>query len=313
MLNDFLLVAGQVLTLFLMMSVGFVLTRRGKLTQDTLSQMSHLLLYIVAPSVVIDSLLAAECTPELVHSILRCLLALVVTYGMYMLLAMLLFRKAPADTRDTMRFAVVYGNTGFMGLPLVQGILGNEALIYCTVSLAVFNITSWTHGAVLMGGRANASLKKAVANPGVIGCAIGFLLFFAGVELPAPVNNAIGFMGSMNTPLAMVVIGGQMAQANLGETFRKPMLYGVSAVKLVAFPLITALVLLPLGLSSEAYCTLVILSACPTAGVTGIFAQNFRRDTAAAAQQITLSTLLSIATLPVLALLARTLCGGLPS
>ena len=309
MLTDFLIVMGQVLTLFLMMAVGFFFAKRGQLTSAALSQMSHVLLYVVAPCVIIDSLLKAQPSPELIHSILMCTAALLLTYALYMLLAAPFFPKKDPDTRDTLRFGMVYGNTSFMGLPLIQGVLGSGALIYCTVSMAVFSITTWTHGAILMGGKENASVKKAILNPGVIGCVIGFIFFFSGLRLPSPVATAIDYLADLNTPLAMLVIGGQMASSNLAETFRKPTLYAASAVKLLAFPLLTALVLLPFGLNSLTYSTLVILSACPTAGVTGIFAQSFRRDTATAAQMITLSTLLSIATLPLLALLARTLNG----
>ncbi len=309
MLNDILIVVGQVFTLFLMMAVGFFLAKQGWLHIQTLSQMSHLLLYIVAPCVIVDALLKAERTPELTQSLLQCALALAVTYAIYMLLAVFLFCRKSPDTRDTLRFGMIYGNTSFMGLPLIQGVLGEAALVYCTVSMAAFNITTWTHGAILMGGRENASLKKAVFNPGVIGCAIGFLLFFSGMKLPAPVATAVDYVADLNTPLAMVIIGGQMAASNLGETFRKLTLYAASAVKLILFPLITALALLPFGLNSLAYSTLVILSACPTAGATGIFAQNFRRDSVTAAQLITLSTLLSILSLPLMALVARVLGG----
>ena len=304
MLNNLLLVAGQVLTLFLLMAVGFFFTKRGTFTSASLSAMSQLLMYVVAPCIVIKSLMGEECTPEMTSSILLCLLALVATYVVYAILSTPLYPRLGADKRDTLRFAVIYGNTGFMGLPLVQGVLGDRAMIFCVLGLAAFNVATWTHGVVLMGGKEHASAKKAILNPGVIGCVIGFTLFFTGFKLPSPVADAVGHLGNMNTPLAMVVIGGQMASANLGETFRRKDLYGASALKLLALPVLTGAMLLPLKLPVEAFSTLVILSACPTAGITGIFAQSFRRDTVTSAQLITLSTLLSILTLPVVAVAA---------
>ena len=141
MLSDFLIVFGQVVTLFLLMGVGYLLAKRGHLGAKTQGQLSHLLLYIVAPCIVIDSL-QVPCTPELLHALGICALALVGTYVLYMLLAQPLYPKTPVDTRDTMRFAVVYGNIGFMGLPLIQSVLGSDALIYCMVALAFFNIVT---------------------------------------------------------------------------------------------------------------------------------------------------------------------------
>lgn len=308
MVHNLLLIAGQVVTLFLLMAVGFFFAKRGMLTGDGVAQMTHLLLYVVAPCVVIDSLAGAERTPELIRSILWCLPALAVSYLVYALLSQFLYPNLPPDTRACLRMGTVYGNTGFMGIPLISGVLGQGALPYCTVALGVFNVVSWTHGAILMGGRENASLKKAVLNPGVIGCAVGYFLFFSGLALPGPIGSTMGYLAGLNTPLAMVVIGAQMAESDLPRTFRRGDLWLASLAKLAALPALTMVLLLPFRLSALAYQTLVILSACPTAGVTSIFAQRFNRDPASAAQLVTLSTLLSIATLPVAAVLAAAVC-----
>ena len=112
-----------------------------------------------------------------------------------------------------------------------------------------------------------------------------------------------------NTPLAMVVIGGQMAGADLGMVFRDKKLYLASATKLLAAPLLAAAVLLPFRLDWTVFTAMVILTGCPTAGICSLFAQSMGKDTAMAARQVTLSTLLCIATLPPVAVLAQTLAG----
>lgn len=302
-LDLILLVAGQVFTLFLLMAVGFILTKGGKLSSDGCSQMSHLLMYMVMPCTTISALQQNPYSPELARVILMTFLACALCYAAYILLTGPLFRRRSPDERDVLRFSVIYGNTGFMGLPLVMGIFGAESVIYCAIYGTMFSISSWTHGVALMGGRENISLKKAFFNPGTIGCAIGFTLFFARLQLPAPIGAAVTHLGNMNTPLAMIIIGAQMASANLLSTFRQRRLYLSSALKLFALPLLTAVILVPFRLSEIAYSTVVLLAATPAAGLTGIFAQNFRRDTATAtaAQSVSLSTLLSILTLPIMA------------
>ena len=117
------------------------------------------------------------------------------------------------------------------------------------------------------------------------------------------------FMGSMNTPLAMVIIGGQMARSDILAVIKKPKLYLTAAIKLIFVPALTVFLLLPLKLSPLSYCACVVLSACPTAGITSMFAQMFKRDEATAAQMVTLSTLLSIITLPIFAVIARQISG----
>lgn len=306
MLHEFLVVAGSVATLFLMMAVGYFFAKKGMLGQQALSQMSNLLLKVVAPCVMIGAL-QVDFSTELLKTLGTALAVLAGLYVLYGVLVHFLFRKQPDQTGAPLRFGVMFGNIGFMGLPLISAVLGDEALIFCVVALAVFNIANWTYGAVLMGEP--VSVKKAVINPGVIGTAIAVALFLLRIRLPGPVLSAVNYLGDLNTPLAMVVIGGQMASANLLATFKERRLYLATALKLVVVPLLTLAVLLPFGLDPMLALTVVILAACPTAGVTSMFSQMFHKDTAMAAQLVTLSTLLSIVTLPIMALLARQLVG----
>lgn len=304
--SDFFVVAGSVVSLFLMMAVGFVLTRRGILEQSALSQLSQLLLKVVAPCIVISSL-QTDFSPELLTRIGMTLLALVLLYAAYALLVRFLFSKQPEDSRCSLRFGVMFGNVGFMGLPLATAALGQEAVIYCAVNLALFNAANWTYGVHLMGQP--VSPRRALLNPGVLGALAGCALFLLRIRLPGPVLSAVEYMGDLNTPLAMVVIGGQMAAADLPATFRNRKLYWAAALKLIVIPLLSLLLLLPFRSDGMLFLTLAILAGCPTAGATSMFAQLFQKDTATAAQLVTLSTLLSVVTLPLMALIARQFAG----
>lgn len=309
MLDALLVVGGSVLTLFLLMSVGFVFGRMGLLSDAALSQVSRVLLYVVTPCIMLTSF-EVERTPENQAQLVTTLIAMAGVYALYMVLSAFLFPREGEAHRGIMRFAAVYGNTGFMGLPLIQSTLGDGAMMAAVVGLAVFNATSWTQGRALMGGRSEVSLKKVALNPGILGFAGGLLLYFTQWRLPGPVDSAVGYLGSMNTPLAMVVIGGQMAQADLAQVFSTKKLYLVSAVKLLIVPLLTAAVLLPFRIDPTVYVAAVILAGCPSAGATGLFAQSMGKDAAFGARQVTLSTLLCIITLPIMAVLAQLLAAG---
>ena len=306
MLESLLLVAGQVLTLFLLMGIGFLLARIGKLTEKAVSELSFLVLYIVIPSAIIQSF-QVERTAELIRTLLMGGAVMAVFYGIHLAVGQLCYRKQPLDIRGPMRFSQVYCNTGFMGLPLLSAILGEEALIFGGLAIVMFNLFQWTHGVRIMGGR--VSLKSTLVNPGTVGLAVGLFLFLTGWRFPGPVSKAIGYVSDLNTPLAMMVVGAQMARADLKSTFTRPILYGSALYKLAAAPAIVLLVLLPLKVDPILFCACVILNATPTAGVTGMLAQTYGRDTVVSAQTVTLSTLLSILTLPVFATLARTLTG----
>ena len=111
--------------------------------------------------------------------------------------------------------------------------LGESAVIFAVVATVTFNLFQWTHGVILMGGQKKISVRQALVNPGTIGLAVGLTLFLSGMRLPSMVDSAVNFLGDLNTPLAMVVIGGQMASTDLGRTFRRPDLYASSILKLI--------------------------------------------------------------------------------
>ena len=311
MLNEFLVVGGSVLTLFLMMAVGFFLGKLGMLSRQTLSQLSTLLLYIVSPAIMIETFASTERTDATVAALCAAGAVMAGTYLLNMLLIAPWFRRQ-RDDRGVMRFAAVYGNTGFMGIPLIRSVLGESGMLITVVALAVFNISIWTHGAYLIGGRARVSLKKAFLNPGVIGFAIALAFFALQIRLPAPLRNAVGFVADLNTPLAMIVIGGQMAAVELRSLFGDRRLYAVSSLKLLAVPLVTMLALLPFGLDPVTYTAAAILAGCPVAGATSLLCQLNGKDTALSAKLVFVSTALCIVTLPLIAMLAGQLRALIP-
>ena len=264
---------------------------------------------MVAPCIIIDSF-QTDYDPALLKTLALGVVVELVFFFLYAMIAKLFFRKEEPNVKLPFRFGSMYGNTGFMGLPLIQAILGNDALIFAVVALMVYNLVMWTHGYMMMSGSAKGfSIKNAVLNPGVLAVAAGLPLFLTHTTLPGPLHSAVSFLGSMNTPLAMVVIGAQMARADLKTTLRDKKLYEGAFVKLLLIPLFTAAALLPLRSNVLLYTATVILAATPSAGSTSMFAERFDRSPERAAQLVSLTTLLSIATLPVMAVLAETLAG----
>lgn len=306
MFENILVVAQQVGVLFMLMGVGFVLGKLDWIDEYTAGRMSRLLMYVVSPCTVIHSL-QVEFTAALMAALGAGCLILVGQYLVMILFSQLTFRKQPPERRSVLRFGQVYSNNVFMGLPLLQAVLGAQASVFVVPSMIMFNIFEWTHGVSIMGGKMSA--KKLLISPGMIGILIGMSLFVGQITLPMVFGKAVSYLAGMNTPLAMVIIGTQMARADLKSTFTNARLYLISASKLLLAPVVVILIMLPFraALDPEQFCALTILSAAPCAGMTSIFAQRYGRDTATAAQSVSLSTLLSLFTLPLFAALAQTM------
>lgn len=307
MIQDVITVGGSVVTLFLLMAVGFTLVKLKILTKPSLGQMSKLLMYLVCPAIMIDILMEETRNWETVQVMLVAGAVLAGTYVLNMVLIQACFRKKAPEQRGVLRFASIYGNTGFMGIPLIQAVLGDSGMLVAVTSLVVFNISTWTHGAILIGGKERASVKKALLNPGTIGFLIAVVLFAGGITLPGPVADAVGFVGSLNTPLAMIIIGGQMAAVDLKSILKDARLYVSAMLKLLVIPMISLLVLLPLGVEPIIVVAVTILAGCPTAGATSIMSEMMGKDASLAARLVTLSTIFCVITLPLVAAIARML------
>lgn len=301
MIESLLNVSEKVLFLFLLIGVGVVLARKKVVTETGASQMSAVLVNIVAPCVIIgafqidrDSLSLWELGVVGALSLLAGGVGIAVTY--------LFFRREPPPLKQVLRFGAIYPNSGFMGLPLIQAFLGGKGVIYASVFISVYNALTWTHGFLLMSGKGEKiSPVKAVFNPGTLGIFIGLPLFLFSIRLPDVLALAVDSMASLNTPVAMLCVGYYIASVSLKETVKDLRIYKVSLIRLVLTPAALFLLMLPLGLSYDIFATLIIEASTPCAAMTAIFAARFQRDAPYASKLVAVSTLLSVVTMPLFA------------
>lgn len=310
MVTSLLTVIPKVAQLFLMVGVGAVCFRVGMLTRRGVSQLTSLLLYLVAPCLIVSSLAGQGkgiAPSELVLSLVLAVLAHLLAIG----LSFLFFRREPAPRKRVLRFSLIYSNTGFMGIPLVQAVVGQEGVVYASVFIAVFNVFAWTHGYGLMSGGQNSGWKKAVLNPGVLALAVGLPLFFLGWELPELIRVPVDSFAALNTPLAMVVIGCNIARLSLKEMFSDRAVFFVSGLRLLLIPAVFLGAAFLCGPVPALLVSSVIQAAAPTAANTVLFANRFGGDDALAAKTVAVSSLFSVITLPVLVAIAQRISEGL--
>lgn len=305
----FTLILMQLIKMFLILILGFICYKIKLIDQKGNSALSNLLLMIVNPLLIIDCY-QMEYDPALVRGLLLSFLAAVIAHLLGIAIARILFssRKNPLYNLD--RFGAVYGNCGFMGIPLIYSILGDVGVFYLTAYLTVFNVLSWTHGLCLMEGKFSwKQLKKGLLSPMVIAVCIGLVLFFANIQFPAVIGDAVEYVTSMNTPLAMLIAGISLAQTDLKETFTDRRIYLVCFSKLILMPLATLAFLALVGLDTTVAYTILIASACPVATTLCMFAIRYDKDYMHASKAFALSSVLSILTIPAIVYVAGFLLG----
>ena len=302
-----LTVISKVGVMLLLILVGYVVSKKGMLTDRGTSEVNTLLLQIVTPCLIVNSFLTSEdslSAGELLLSVGTSALAI----GLSILLSRCFFRKEPEGRKKVLQFAAAFSNSGFMGLPLVEGIVGSKGVMYGSFFIVVFNIFCWTYGFRMMSGGQKMSLKVLLMNPGIIGLVFGLPIYFLDLHLPAVLSEPVGFLAALNTPLAMLVVGSYIAKVELHSFISDLAVYKSAALRLLVAPGIFLGLLLLIRPEPNLFVTSVIQAACPAAANTVLFSVQYKRDSALASKTVAVSTVLSIITIPLLTILAQMAC-----
>ncbi len=295
----------QVVIMFLLMLIGFILFRTKKLGVQGSKELGNILVYVIMPGVVINAYMtefSLEKLKGLAFAFVFSILALVLA----MIISAVLFKKHPIEN-----FGTAFSNAGFMGIPIVQAVLGSEAVFYVSAFVALLNLLQWTYGVfVITKDKRQISVKKIVTNPILISMVIGILLFLIPVEIPYVVSGTVSLVAGMNAPVAMISLGTYLAQTTLRQLVLDKTAWISTFVRLIVIPLMTLLVLTPLPESYQMLkMAILIVAATPVGSNVAIFAHIHNKDYTQAVKSVCLSTLCSLLSIPLIQAVAGWLWG----
>lgn len=292
---------GPVLSVFLLVITGWLLCRLRVLKEGGIEALTNLVLFVAIPCISVAKM-QQEASPELISD-----LAIMFFLGLALMFAcgvigFLCFRRAPDAQRGVLIHLSMFSNCGFMGYPIVMALLGEAYLIYAVVFNAAFNLLTWTVGVLLINRKSGVNLGKALLTPALFGSVFGMVLFLTGWRLPSFLQETVETLGSLTTPLSMLVIGARMCGQS-PRSFLNLRLWGVSLLRLAIFPMLTFGVALLLGLNPATRNALTLIIGMPCAAVTAMHAEYYGGDRVLASGCVTLSTALSLVSIPLLAML----------
>lgn len=301
-------VLNQVLVMFILIIIGYIAFKLKLVDITGNRQMTNILLYIIAPLVIIDAY-QMKYNQTLATNLLIAFGLGVVSHLIAIGISYLFVRKKGNEANAPIeRFAIIYSNCGFMALPLVSALFGAEGVFYASAYMTIFNLLSWTHGYIMMSGKADKStLKSAFLSPVILSVGVGLLLFFLKIPLPDVVKTSVSYMASLNTPLAMLVTGINLAQTDIFSAFKQLRCYYVMFLSCLLVPITAICVYLFLPLPQNIVLVNLVSTACPCAVTTILFSTKFGRDSAYASKILTLSNITSIVTIPLIVFLYQAL------
>ena len=290
----------QMISLFVMIFAGYASARAGLITPDFRRGLSSLVLSTAFPCCIVSAVLQSGGAPS---DMIVALGVSVAFFALMIALAAVLVCVVPTpkEERNLDQLLLVFTNLAFMGIPIIQALYGVEGVAMLSMFLLVFNFLVFTYGVMLLDGNGGINLKQLV-NPGVISALIALLFGLTGWRLPSPVESALASIGSINTPMAMMIIGASLAHSDIRAAFTNPRLYRVAFLRLIVMPLvfIGLALIVPINRMLAGLC--VIVAAMPIAGNCSMLSDIYTPEDMTSSHATIVSTLISGVTLPLLVL-----------
>ena len=257
--------------MFVLIMIGYVLCRKKLITLQGSGEMGKILLNVVIPCVIINSFWC-ERTAEKTATLLQGSVIAVVVMAVAVIISTLVY-----GLRDGVScFSSAFSNAGFIGIPLVQAVLGSSAVFYLSLMIVLVNVLQWTYGLyVLTGDKGKMKMSVVAKNPVVISVVAGVVIYLMNLPRFAFTDTLISSITAVNTPVAMLVTGVYLAQSPLSDIISDRRTWMVSILRLLVIPAVSLLVmkLFPFG-TQEMKVAIMIAAACPVGSNVSIFAQQ---------------------------------------
>lgn len=293
----------KMIVMFIILFVGIIAYKTKIITKEGNSTLSNVLLLVVNPALIFMSF-QVEYTQQLFLRLWMSIGFAVICHIIAILVSYIAINKKIKDF-EIERIATIYSNCGFIGIPIVSALFGQEGVFYLASYVAVFNIFLWTQGYMLMTGKTEKKvILKGILSPCVIASILGIFCFCFKIHIFTQAGEAFNHISDMNTPMAMIIAGVTMAQSNILKAIRNIRLYFVCFLKLLVVPIICAFVLKLFKADNIMTMTSIVEIACPVGASGTMFAIRYNRNAIYASELYTISTLFSALTLPLVIIIA---------
>ena len=301
-----LLLMNQIIQLFIMIFMGFIIVKAKLLKAEDSKILSVIVLYLIIPCVIINAF-QVDYTPQTVKGLLIALVGSVMTQVILLIVVSILGRVFHLNEVEVA--SIYYSNSGNLIVPIVMFILGKEWVLYGCVFMSVQLVFIWTHCKKIISRESTYDWRKIVLNINMISIAIGIILFLTRIHLPAIINNTLSAVGSMIGPASMIVTGMLFAGMDFKQIFANKRVYFVSFFRLIIVPVIALFLIKCSQLSTfssngNKLMLIVFLAIItPSASTVTQMCQVYENDSQYASAINVVTTLLAIVTMPLMVML----------
>lgn len=298
---DIRAVINQMLVLLILLIMGVIAAKTGVVDGEMNRRLTKFTLTIPQTCMILGSVLNVDLGLTLPR-ILWVLVLGCVMYGILILLGFLVPRifKAKADDRGLYSFMTIFGNTGFMGFPVVNAIYGPTALFYAALLNIHFNTLAYSLGISLVGNKGE-KMKidwRKLVNAPLVAAAISIIIVCFHIRVPQPVADAVDMMGDMIVPCSMVIIGSSLGSQKVKDIFGDWRAYAFAPVRLILCPVLLWFILRLFIRDPMLLGTMTILGGMPVAAMATMLSIQYGGNEKAASRTVFVTTVLSVVTIP---------------
>ena len=309
-----LLIFKDLLSKFLIAAAGFIAVKAKISKTGDNKAIAVLLVYFFAPCAMLGTFSVEYESSLLAKFGITAGITLIVL-ALFAIIGRILNKSIGLD--EPSQACMIFTNNGSFIISVISLLLGSEAVFYLSAFITVHVIFFWTYGYKLLSGQDGIKLKNLI-NPNIIAVLVGFALFVTRIELPEIVSSAITSMGSMNSSMAMFLIGMSLGMCNFKSVFAQKKVWLLSIGRMIMMPAIVVIILALTGVAERfpelatPLLVVVIAASCPMANnvleVTLINPDTDENAIERSASVSTLTTLMCIVTIPVMIMLYQALC-----
>lgn len=293
----------KILVLFAMIMLGYVAYKKDMLNDNAVKKLSSIVVNIANPALIVSSVLDSSINDISNKKILLVSVISIIMYTALILVSRIIALILPvkSESKGMYQAMMIFSNIGFMGFPLLKSIYGNKSLIYASIVVMFFNILIYTYGVYIMNKEEFIKKFKIknILNNGVIACFIMMFILVFKIQIPSILADGIISVGGMVVPASMMIIGASLATIQLKELFSDKWLVFFSIIRMILIPFIGYIIATQFIKDKMLLGIIVTMLAVPVGSLVAMLAQEYDRDALLASKGIALTTMLSVATIPL--------------
>lgn len=305
----FTLTLQEMISFFFYAILGIIAVKTKILDERGLGTFSKIIVNVMMPLLVFRSVYSSTTLSEFLGTTVVLFLSILMfVLAWFLSLTLAKLFKLTGDRKRIYVTASIFGNCGFMGIPILTAIMPERGMIYFVMFSIVDSAVFWSLGAQLIGTREGMEKKKfrisqlkPMFNPAFIATWLGFIVLFTGITIPPPIASAIQKFGAATSPLAIFYLGGLFCFCDIIGSLKKIELYVMILVRMIFFPIVFYMMIKMIpGINQEICLALAVLTAMPSMSSIAILSKATNHpESGYAAQAIFLTTVFSLIVLPV--------------